>query len=116
MVKTITKKPVTKLFLDAAPFGQTTLKEGRTYDVSAIRIRAVDEFKNVSFFYNEPVKITVEGDLELIGPDVISLKGGMGGTYVKTTGEGEGSVTFSAAGMEPVTVTYTIQKENTAKL
>jgi len=116
VVKTVTKKPVKKLFLDAVPFGKTTLTEGRTYDVSAIRIRAVDEYKNVSFFYNEPVKIAAEGPLELIGPDVISLKGGMGGTYVKTVGEGEGRVIFSAEGITPVTVTYTVLKENVQKI
>ena len=31
-----------------------------------------------------------------MGPDIISLKGGMGGTYVKTNGtEGEGKLTVS---------------------
>lgn len=42
-------------------------------------------------FFNEPVQFEVKGVLELIGPKTICLQGGMGGTYVKTTGQaGEG--------------------------
>ena len=115
VVKTLTKKPVKKLYFDILT-DHTNLTEGRTYDVSAIRLRAVDEFKNVSFFYNEPVKITTEGNIELIGPDVISFKGGMTGAYVKTNGEGKGSITFSSEGMDPVTVSYTITKDNTDRI
>ena len=37
-----------------------------------------------------------EGPLQIIGPDLLSLKGGMGGTYVKTIGNaGKASVTLS---------------------
>ncbi len=116
VVKSITKKPVTKLILEATPDRRTDLVESRSYDVSAIRIRAVDEYRNVSFFYNEPVKISVSGDLELIGPDVVSLKGGMGGTYIKTKGPGEGSVTLSAEGMTPVTIDYKVVKDDTRRI
>ena len=31
--------------------------------------------------------LETEGPIELIGPSVIGLGGGMGGTYVKTTGK-----------------------------
>ncbi|MBO4679577.1 MAG: glycoside hydrolase family 2 protein, partial [Lachnospiraceae bacterium] len=116
VLKTLIKKPVTKLYLEALPERRTPLKEGRTYDVSCIRIRAVDEFKNLSFFYNEPIRISVSGNLKLIGPSVISLKGGMGGTYVRTDGEGEGRVTLTAAGIDPVTINFKIEKENTQKI
>ena len=51
----------------------------------------LDENGNVLGFFNEPVQFEVKGVLELIGPKTICLQGGMGGTYVKTTGQaGEG--------------------------
>ena len=50
------------------------------------------------FFANEPVQFEVKGVLELIGPKTICLQGGMGGTYVKTTGQaGEGILTIENA-------------------
>ena len=52
-----------------------------------VRIRAVDTHGNVLPFYQEPVRITAEGDIAIIGPDTIALQGGMGGTYVKTSWE-----------------------------
>ena len=65
----------------------TKLREGNTYDVAAIRIRAIDENQNLLPFYQEPIKVEVEGPIAIIGGDVLSLKGGMGGLYVKTLGE-----------------------------
>ena len=74
------------------------LTEGRTYDMAAVRIRALDENGNVLGFFNEPVQFEVKGVLELIGPKIICLQGGMGGTYVKTTGQaGEGILTIENA-------------------
>ncbi|MCR5202346.1 MAG: glycoside hydrolase family 2 protein [Lachnospiraceae bacterium] len=73
----------------------TNLEEINTYDVSAIRIQDVDNNGNVLPFSNDPLILSVEGDIELIGPDVISLQGGMTGTYVKSTGKtGEGKLTI----------------------
>ena len=58
----------------------------------------VDENGNVLGFFNEPVQFEVKGVLELIGPKTICLQGGMGGTYVKTTGQaGEGILTIENA-------------------
>ena len=63
------------------------LHEGSTYDVAAVRIRAIDENGNLLPFYQEPIKVEAEGPIQIIGGDVISLKGGMGGLYIKTIGE-----------------------------
>ena len=65
----------------------TKLQEGSTYDVAVIRIRAIDENGNLLPYYQEPLSIQIEGPVELIGEDVLSLKGGMGGLYIKTKGE-----------------------------
>lgn len=110
VVKSVYKGVVRKIQLEV-DVDHTELVEENSYDVAAIRIRAVDEHHNVLSYYQEPVTFTVEGNLALIGPDVISLKGGMGGTYVKTIGQsGEGSLTIKADQMEPVTVAFTIAK------
>ena len=86
VVKTVVKEPMRKLHLDTK-VSHTSLHEGNTYDVASIRIRAVDENGNLLPFYQEPIKVEVEGPLTVIGSDILSLKGGMGGLYVKTTGQ-----------------------------
>ncbi len=92
VVKTLVKSPMTKVVL-MAEADHIELSEGNTYDVAAVRIRAVDEHGNVLPFYHEPVQLFVEPPtLELIGPDVITLHGGMGGTYVKTKGRSGAAV------------------------
>ncbi len=85
-VKTLVKKPMTRVSL-LTDVDHTALKEGITYDVAAVRIRAADEYGNVLAYFQEPVMLETKGPIALVGPAVISLRGGMGGTYVKTTGE-----------------------------
>ena len=90
VVKTVIKEPMQQAHLEVKVSAHN-LTEGRTYDMAAVRIRALDENGNVLGFFNEPVQFEVKGVLELIGPKTICLQGGMGGTYVKTTGQaGEG--------------------------
>ena len=86
VVKTVVKEPMKKPSLETR-VSHTKLHEGNTYDVAAIRIRAIDENENLLPYYQEPVIVHVDGPIELIGEEVLSLKGGMGGIYVKTTGE-----------------------------
>ena len=86
VVKTVTKTPMNKMSLKIE-VSHTELHEGNSYDVSAVRIHAVDENGNVLPYSNEAIKLTAEGPVEFIGPDILSLRGGMSGFYVKTTGE-----------------------------
>jgi beta-galactosidase len=46
-----------------------------------------DENGNILPYANDPVVLDISGPIELIGPTVISLSGGMGGTYVRSTGK-----------------------------
>lgn len=85
VVKSVTKEPVRKIRLEAEA-DHTILTEQHSYDVALVRIRAVDDHGNVLPFYQEPVRLITEGDISIIGPDTIALQGGMGGTYVKSTG------------------------------
>ncbi len=58
----------------------------------------VDEHGNTLPFANDPVILEASGAVELIGPSVVSLQGGMGGTYVRTVGEaGDGTLTIRTA-------------------
>ena len=86
VVKSVVKKPVNQVFL-AVEVSHTDLKEDSTYDVAAVRIRAVDAYGAVLPFYQDPVQLEAEGPIRLIGPGYAAMRGGMGGTYVRTTGE-----------------------------
>ncbi len=80
------KEPMKKMKLWAKA-DHVQLVEGKSYDVAAVRIRMQDENGNLLNFCNEPLSLTVEGPIELIGSSLISCKGGMTGTYVKTIGQ-----------------------------
>lgn len=91
VIKTTMNKPSLKVDVSS-----DTLEEKNSYDVAAVRIRAVDENENTLYYCGEALRLSVEGPLELIGPEIVPLRGGMTGTYVKTTGEkGTGILTVS---------------------
>ena len=97
--KLVTKKlksTSTKLHIDTI-VSNTTLYEGDTYDVASIRIIIKDENDNQAVFYNDPVVLSIEGnEIEIIGPKLAKIAGGMGGTYIKTNGKkGRASIKLS---------------------
>lgn len=85
-VKTVVKEPMKEMYLWARA-DHTLLREEHTYDVALVRIRMLDQNKNLLCFYNEPVQLAAEGPIELLGEPIISLQGGMGGVYVRTVGK-----------------------------
>lgn len=108
VVKTVVKEPMTKMQLWAEA-DHTALWEEHTYDVAAIRIRMLDEHENQLYFYNEPMLLQTEGPIELIGDSIVSLKGGMGGTYLKTIGkEGKAALIIKTAQAEEVRLEFTV--------
>ena len=109
-VKTLVKSPVTKIVLEAVT-DHTDLCENETYDVASIRLRAKDQSGNVLPYLTESVSVTVSGPIEILGETAPILRGGLGGTYVRTNGEsGDGKVTLTLPGAEPVTVDFTVKK------
>lgn len=111
VVREIKKQPMTMMQLQAKASHQILI-EGNTYDVAAVRIRMTDENGNQLPFYQEPVELQVEGPVELIGPAVISLKGGMGGTYLKTTGEaGMATLTIRSGQARDLRLEFMVEKE-----
>jgi beta-galactosidase len=108
VVKTITKSPSGKfgLIIEA---DTTQLCEDETYDVAAIRIRAVDEWGNTLPYYQEPLELKAVGSVTIIGPEIISLKGGMAGTYVRTKGEsGGGTLSVNQKDLGEVIVNFDV--------
>ena len=85
VVKSVIKMPGQQVQLEIS-VSSTHLTEGDTYDAAAVRIRALDGHGNPAVYWQEPIALRCDEGLEIIGPHVISLKGGSGGTYVKTCG------------------------------
>ena len=108
VVKSVTCAPMTSRHLELK-VSHTELVEDKSYDVASVRIRSVDEHGNTLSYANDPVIIHTEGDIEIIGPSVISLQGGMGGTYVRSLGrEGSGRITISSPGGAKESVEFNI--------
>lgn len=54
--------------------------------------------------------MSTEGPIEIIGPKAVSLRGGMGGTYIKTTREtGEAKLIIKAEGLEPIIIEFNLK-------
>lgn len=108
-VAAVTKSPTTERRLRVTA-SHTDLTEDATYDVAALRIAAVDQNGNLLPFAQEAVELAAEGPIEIIGPTTAMLRGGFGGTYVKTTGvSGTASLTLTWAGAEPVRVEFAVK-------
>ena len=67
-----------------AKVSSTTLHENTTYDMAAIRLKVLNQNNIQTYYYNEPFELSVKGPIELVGPSVVSFKGGMSGTYIKS--------------------------------
>ncbi|MBP5174517.1 MAG: glycoside hydrolase family 2 protein [Treponema sp.] len=72
---------------------RTSLVEDGTYDMSLVRISALDVNGNLLPYCQEAVELRTEGKIELVGPSAVSLKGGHAGCFIKSVGEaGEGKL------------------------
>ncbi len=114
VVATVTKAPMTERRLRAEP-SHTALVEGATYDVAAVRLALTDQNGNVLPCAQEAVRLETEGPVEIVGPSLAMLRGGLGGTYVKTKGlTGRAALTLSTEGAAPVRIEFTIEREGDA--
>lgn len=107
VVRELIVSTCTRAHLIAKP-STDTLYEGKTYDVALVRIHAVDENEGLLNFCNDPVTFTTDGPIEVIGPSMVSLNGGMGGVYVRSTGTGDATLTITDNRGTPVTVGFTV--------
>ena len=111
VVRSIIKTPMTKSCLQVI-CSHTQLTEKNTYDVAELRIKAADEFGNQLYYMQEPIAVSVEGPLAVIGPKTVVLRGGMTGIYVKSTGvSGDAKITLHCGDMEPVVINMQVTAE-----
>lgn len=108
IVKSVTKTPMSEMHLEIV-VSSNTLTENNSYDMAVIRISALDENGNLLPYCNEAIKVSVDGPLQIVGPDLISLRGGMTGVYVKTMGEkGGAKVIISCPRVEDTIIDFKI--------
>ena len=108
MVKSVSKTPFTSLSLRVIP-SATELNEGATYDVAAVRITAIDQNGNPLPFLHEAVTAEITGAADIIGPKTVMLRGGSGGTYIKSIGKsGEATLTLRYGKICETSVTFTL--------
>ena len=115
VVKSVRKAPMTAPHL-WADTDHCALLEGATYDAAMIRIRVMDQNDNVLPFSQEIVRFETSGPIAVIGPQETVLRGGMGGTFVRTTGgSGPAVLTIVSDRMEPVTIEFQVTKQEEAQ-
>lgn len=111
VVKVVEKCPMREKQLKVT-CSHTALCEETTYDVAAVRFRMESGMGNLLTFCNDVVTLKTEGDVALIGPDTVALRGGMGGTYVKSLGKsGTGTLFISCEGTESAELEFVIRAE-----
>lgn len=87
----------------------TVLHERDSYDMAAVRIRVLDANGNIAPYAQLPIRLTLTGEAQLVGPDILSAEGGMCGCYVQSIGSlGSARLTVSSAQTDAVEVTFTI--------
>jgi len=109
IVKTLVRSAVKDVVLQAEA-DHTALVEGDTYDAAAVRVRLCDQNGALLRFYNGSVALAAEGPIEIVGPRLVQLRGGCGGTYIRTAG-GAGSARLTLTGEQggAVTIAFTIE-------
>ena len=88
------------------------LTEGSAYDMTLVHLECRDERGNRIPTAFDPILLTTEGPIQVVGPRAVSLEGGAFGTYVRTTGEtGEGVLTLSSPTLGSCQLSFTIIPE-----
>ncbi len=108
VVATLEKKAADSVRLIARA-DHTDLSEGATYDMALVRIEAEDGAGNRLSYFQEPVELSVDGPIELVGPSIVSLKGGAFGALVRTKGlVGEARLTICSAQAGEAEIGFTV--------
>ena len=109
VISSAIKEPVRSIHLEAV-VSRNDLIEGSTYDAALIRITMRDQNGNVLPFCQEAVRLQTEGPIRIIGPEITALRGGMGGTLIRTIGkEGRAALVLTADGARPLRLEFTVR-------
>ncbi len=91
---------------------RSLLTEGDAYDMTLVHLECRDERGNRIPTAFDPVLLTTEGPIQVVGPRAVSLEGGAFGTFVRTVGEtGEGVLTLSSPTLGSCQLRFTIIPE-----
>ncbi len=111
VVKSVVKSAMTRVQL-GIDVSSKELFVDQTYDMASIRIVAADEYRNILPFFSEALRLKTSGPIEIVGPDIVPMRGGMCGTYIRTTGDsGEASLTIECDGVPSVTIDFNVSKK-----
>lgn len=104
--------PGKRLHLELTP-STLRLSERQSWDAAAVRIRIADEQGNTASYAQLPVRLSISGDAELVGPETVTAEGGMCGTYIRSTGKaGMARLVVSTPQTESAELEFEIIKEN----
>ena len=88
------------------------LTEGDCYDMTLVHLESRDERGNRIPTAFDPILLTTEGPIQVVGPRAVSLEGGAFGTFVRTVGEtGEGVLTLSSPTLGSCQLKFTVISE-----
>lgn len=108
-VKTVSIGASTEACIRAEP-DSIELTEENGYDATGVRMTAIDQHGNILPYYQEAVALRTEGPVEILGPSAVSLKGGMGGTYIRTTGKaGDASLCITDCSGRTQTIHFSVK-------
>ena len=109
VIASVTKTPGRKLHMEVR-VSNTELHEGETYDMAAVRIRIVDENGNAAPYAQYPLSFETSGPIEITGPSAAAAEGGMGGLYIRTTGEkGSAELTIRCGELEVQKIQFEVR-------
>ena len=78
-------------------------------DAVRVIVRALDQVGNPLAFLSDPLCIAVSGPVRLIGPETVSMSGGIAGFWLETTGaEGAASVEVCTTRFDTVSVAFDV--------
>ena len=111
LVKSVTKTAVLSKHLTAQA-DSLHLVEDKTYDVTRIELRCVDQNGNQLPFANDSVSVHIDGPAKIIGPDNFALIGGDRAFWIRTIGKsGNITVTIDGKDLGTQTLHLTVEKK-----
>lgn len=115
-LKTLVKAPVQSVHLHAEP-DHTVLHDGACYDVASVRVEMRDQNDNRLPFYMGTVSARTEGPAEIIGPSELTLRGGCGGVYLRTSGKtGQVSLLLRNEQAGETECRFTVEQDSRAEI